>query len=392
MKVTPVDSIIRLFVILRPEGSYGAPISKSARSGWLGQADLEIGVPLAAVSFRLVSLLLAACFALPVCAAELHWKKLAPIPDALGFAGSFAGVSGGALLVAGGANFPDAMPWEGGAKVWQDDVFVLEKPDGAWRKAGRLPVPLGYGVAVSHARGLVCIGGSSREQHHGSVIVLRWAKGRLETELLLGLPEACANMSGALIGDTVFVAGGMARPDSTNTLDTFYSMNLSAKRPGWRKLEPFPGPGRMLATAGAHSGSLYLFGGASVHPGPDGKPVRDWRRDAYRYTPGRGWKRIADLPRVAVAAPSPAPVWNGKLLVIGGDDGSQVSTPPTAHSGFPRSVLAYDPKKDQWEQFSNAPFALVTTAAVPWSQRIVIPGGEVRPGVRSTEVWSLGPK
>ena len=49
--------------------------------------------------------------------AALTWKQLPPLPDKLGFAGSFAGVSGGALIVAGGANFPEAMPWAGGPKV-----------------------------------------------------------------------------------------------------------------------------------------------------------------------------------------------------------------------------------------------------------------------------------
>ena len=47
----------------------------------------------------------------------LHWSALPPLPDAHGFGGPYAGVSGGALLVAGGANFPDATPWENGAKV-----------------------------------------------------------------------------------------------------------------------------------------------------------------------------------------------------------------------------------------------------------------------------------
>lgn len=321
-------------------------------------------------------------------AAELRWEKLAPIPDALGFAGSFAGVSGGALLVAGGANFPEKKPWEGGAKVWHDKVFVLEKPDGTWRAAGRLPTPLGYGVTVSHRRGLVCIGGSDARQHHASTLVLRWVKGRLEVEPLIGLPESCANLSGALLGDTVYVAGGTTTPDATNALNTFYSMNLSSQRPGWRKLEPFPGPGRMLAVAGVHEGSFYLFGGAALKAGLDGKPGREWRRDAYGYTPGRGWKRLADLPRVAVAAPSPAPVVNGKLLILGGDDGAQVNTPAAEHQGFPREVLAYDPKADRWERAGEIPFSLATTPAVTWNNRLVIPGGEVRPGVRSTEVWS----
>lgn len=322
-------------------------------------------------------------------AAESRWKTLAPLPDRLGFAGAFAGVSGGALLVAGGANFPERMPWEGGAKVWHDDVFVLEKPDGEWRAAGRLPRPLGYGVAVTQRRRLVCIGGSDATQHHVSTFGFRWAKDHLETERLPDFPHACANMSGALLGDTVYIAGGIASPDSTNSLNTFFSMNLADKAPRWRRLESIPGLGRIFAAAGAHNGSFYLFGGAALKAGPDGKPVREWLRDAYRYTPGRSWKRVADLPRVAVAAPSPAPVVDGKLLILGGDDGAQLNTPPTEHKGFLRDVLAYDPITDKWERLDDTPFSFVTTTAVPWRNRTVIPGGEIRPGVRSPEVWAL---
>jgi len=92
-----------------------------------------------------------------------------------------------------------------------------------------------------------------------------------------------------------------------------------------------------------------------------------------------------------VAAPSPAPIVNGTLLVLGGDTGDQVNTPPTAHKGFPRDVLAYDAKKDAWRVAGEVPFSLVTTTAVEWNGHIVIPGGEARPGVRSPEVWTFGP-
>jgi len=97
---------------------------------------------------------------------------------------------------------------------------------------------------------------------------------------------------------------------------------------------------------------------------------------------------LADLPRVAVAAPSPAPVVDGRLLVIGGDDGAQVNTLPKEHKGFRRDVPAYDPKKDRWEHLGAAPFAQVTTSAVLWKDRIVIRSGEIKPGLRSPEVWS----
>jgi N-acetylneuraminic acid mutarotase len=321
-------------------------------------------------------------------AEPLTWKQLAPLPDKLGVAGAFAGVSGGALLVAGGANFPDKMPWDGGTKVWHDAVFVLEKPDGEWRVAGRLPEPLGYGVAVSHSRGLICVGGSDAQRHHASALVLRWFKGRLEIERLPDLPEHCANLTGALLGDTLYVAGGLKTPTATNALNTFFSLDLTAKQPSWRTQEPWPGSARMLATAGALDGSFFLFGGTALKAGTDGKPVRKGLRDAWRYTPGRGWKRLADLPHAVVAAPSPAPLVNGRLLILGGDDGTQVNTLPAQHLGFRRDVLAYDPKTERWEQWGETPFAHVTTTAVQWKNQIVIPSGEIRPGVRSPAVWS----
>src|SRR3954453_19621561 len=68
-----------------------------------------------------------------------EWKHLPALPDAEGFAGSFAGVSNGALLVAGGTNFPGKKPWEGGAKAWYETVFVLENPNAQWKVAGKLP-------------------------------------------------------------------------------------------------------------------------------------------------------------------------------------------------------------------------------------------------------------
>src|SRR6187549_1212241 len=86
-------------------------------------------------------------FAIP-CPAQ-QWGKLPPLPEPLGVAAAFAGVSNGALIVAGGANFPDKMPWEGGKKVWNDRIWVLEKPDGQWREAGRLSRPLAYGVSLT---------------------------------------------------------------------------------------------------------------------------------------------------------------------------------------------------------------------------------------------------
>ncbi|GDY19489.1 hypothetical protein LBMAG56_08340 [Verrucomicrobiota bacterium] len=321
-------------------------------------------------------------------ASPLAWTALPRIPDREGFAGSLAGVSGGALLVGGGANFPGKKPWEGGTKVWHDSVFVLEKPEGAWRRAGQLPRPLGYGVSVTYRDGVVCAGGSDERGHRTEVFRMEWRGDALKFSELPALPRPLANACGVVLSDTLYVLGGIETPLATNAMRAFLALDLARPDARWTELAPWPGPGRMLATAGVHAGSLFLFSGTALNAGADGKPVRELLRDAFRFTPGKGWQRLADLPRVAVAAPSPAPVVDGQLLVLGGDDGAQLRTPPTEHRGFPRDILAYDSRTDRWKTLGTVPFSLVTTAITEWRGRIVIPGGEQRPGVRSTEVWS----
>jgi hypothetical protein len=146
----------------------------------------------------------------------------------------------------------------------------------------------------------------------------------------------------------------------------------------------------MLAVAGAVDAEFFLFSGTSLSPGPDGKPRREYLRDAWRYTPDHGWRRLAELPRAAVAAPSPAPLLGGRLIVLTGDDGSRVGfQPPSEHPGFARDALAYDRRSDRWVNVGPTPFSRATVPVVSWRGQWVIPSGEVRPGVRSPEVWTF---
>lgn len=316
---------------------------------------------------------------------------LPKLPDQEGFAGPFAGVSGGALVVGGGANFPDKKPWEGGKKVWYDGVFVLEKPDGEWKPAGKLPRPLGYGVSVTHGNGVVCVGGSDAERHYPDAFRLEWKGGKLTTTALPALPTPLANACGALVGDVLYVAGGQEKPDATSTTKAVYRLDLSVARPKWEEVEACPGGGRMLAVAAGFDGSFWVVGGVDLVAGKDGKAERRYLTDAYRYTPGKGWKRVADVPRPVAAAPSPAPADAAGFYLLGGDDGTQVGVAPDKHRGFGKTVLRYDTSTDKWVEAGEVAAPRVTVPCVRWGKEWVIPSGEVRPGVRSPEVSAFTP-
>ncbi|MES2594766.1 MAG: galactose oxidase [Verrucomicrobiota bacterium] len=325
---------------------------------------------------------------LPALVSAADWAPLPSLPDKEGFAGAFAGVAGGALIVTGGTNFPDKMPWEGGTKTWYDQVHVLTEPEGTWKVMGKLPKPNGYGVSLSTGEGMVVIGGGDASAHFKEVVRLNLSAEKITTESLPALPKPCAFMAGVENLGTLYIAGGIEHPADTAAMPTFWSLDLTKTGNDWKELPPCPGPARILASMAAVDGAIYLFSGAALKPGPDGKPAREWLKDAWRYTAAEGWKQLADMPHVSVAAPSPLPARDDQFLLIGGDDGLNVNfEPKEKHPGFPRRLMAYDPKTDRWTEASVLPFSLVTTPAVEWRGRIVIPGGEARPGKRSPEVW-----
>lgn len=332
--------------------------------------------------------LLASMLAAPQASAQVG-TALPPLPGTPGVAGAFAGVSGGALVVAGGANFPERPPWEGGRKAWSDRVLVLDRPDGRWRDAGKLPRPLGYGVSATHRGRLICVGGSDASGHHAEAFALRWDGSRLTREALPPLPAPLANSCGALVGDVLYVAGGLESPESATTSRSVHRLDLAARVPAWEAVPPCPGPGRMLAAAGSFAGSFWLFGGVDLVRDGD-RVVRRYLADAYRYDPRGGWSRLPDLPHPLAAAPTPAATDRTGLHLMGGDDGSHYTPEPRAeHPGFDPGILRFDPGAGKWTVAGRLPSARVTTPLVPWKGLWVVPSGEVRPGVRSADVWAL---
>jgi N-acetylneuraminate epimerase len=323
-------------------------------------------------------------------AEALKWRPLAPLPDPIGVAAPFAGVSGGGLLVAGGAHFPKGMPWEGGAKVWTDRVWFLQNKNGEWTAAGGLPRPRAYGVGVTYLGKVWCVGGSDATRHYPDVCSLEWRGGSLVHTAAAPLPVPLANAAGAVDGEgTLYVACGSEAPGETAASNRLFAASLRDKELRWRELPPLPGEPRLLPVAAIHGGVFYLFGGAALDPGSS-KTVRRYLRDCWRYSPADGWHRIADLPAPTVAAASPAPFVKGHLWVLAGDDGSLTGfAPVAAHPGFPGAMYAYDPGTDLWHSGGRVPAPRVTLPCVEWGEDFVLPSGEIRPGVRSPEVWCL---
>jgi MFS family permease/N-acetylneuraminic acid mutarotase len=364
------------------------------RKGAAGEAILPpVGRPVTALALVLAWMLLAS----PASATGadpprdvFRWRPWPPLPEPLGLAGPFAGVSGDALIVAGGAHFSEALNRQAGPKPCSDTVFVLQEPDGGWVVGGRLHRPLAHGLSVTTRTGVVCAGGSDAGRHEAGVFRLKWEDGQLHTTPLPDLPRPCAFLCGALLGDILYVAGGLETPTAATALKTFWALDLAADPLRWQELEPWPGPERMAAVAAAQDESFFLISGVRLQPGPTGKVVRESLTDAYRYTPGRGWRKITAVPRPVVGAPSPAPtVGHEHFFVLGGDDGAQPALPwAQRQPRFPRQVLAYDTRRNAWTVRGQLPFSHIGVPQVSWRGYTVLAGGESRPGQSAADVWA----
>lgn len=399
----------------------------------------------------------ASCFGANV--TKLEWTKLPPLPPAAGqakqpgVAGPFAGVHGDALIVAGGANFPDKLPWDGGAKVWWKDIWVLEGLSGTsprWvnDRTFSLPRPLGYGISVDTPEGVIVAGGHDADQCYEQVYLLSW-DGRartLQRTELPSMPKALSFMAGALVGRTLFVAGGQTTMKNPVPSKSFWALDLSKRGAAmkWEVLPSWPGPARVLPVAAAQRGAsgmeFFLFSGRVPEAGRPTKILSD----AYAYDPAKkAWRELppvgAGLPGVgakglSVMAGSATAVGESEILLFGGDRGElfleleahdlaitaaranlakaaaeeqavlnrQIEERLMAkrkiydsHSGFAREVLAFDTKRNTWRSAGTTPQEIapqVTTLAVKYRDAILLPSGEVKPGIRTPDVVRVVPQ
>lgn len=311
------------------------------------------------------------------------WVDLRALPGAI--SGQFAGVSHGALLVVGGSSF-EKPPYDGGVKRWHDSILVLEPGASQWRTFGASG-PLGYGGSVSWRDSLVIAGGSNGASHFREVRRIEWKNGKPEITSLPSLPEPVANCEAALIGDVMNVFGGQETPAATQASGALFSLDLAHPVKGWQRLEALPGPGRILPVFAAIEGELYVFGGAELTP-----KGRRYLHDGWRWRKGEGWRSVAKPPFAMVAAPAVA-IGQG-IVVFGGDDGenaARIEELRERHPGFHTEIYEFQPVAQTWTKRGVLPLGLVTTTAVIWQDRVVIPGGEDRPGHRSARVlsWSF---
>ncbi|MFO7937819.1 MAG: sodium/solute symporter [Kiritimatiellia bacterium] len=358
----------------------------------------------------------------------ISWSQLTEIPDSIGLGGAFVGLHNNALIIAGGTNFPEGPPWKNGPKAWHKSIYVLEQENDktVWHTASDLEKPLAYGVSISTDQGLICIGGCNDGRYSVDVFILQWdsTAKKIIRKNLPSLPQPLAYAAGALVEDTIYVAGGKNAVDASPGND-FLSLDLSKISVGpvphralgapgegtrptktgsavatkelsgntqWQTLSSFPGKKRINPLAAAQSDGFgehfYIFGGMGESRDENGETEKVYLRDAWRYSPVKdAWKKLKSLPR-PVRSSTCLAIGQSQILIFGGPDGTQPEQNRLEdHPGFPTDILAYHTITDTWTERGEIPVSPAVTSAVMWNGKIVIPTGEIRPAVRTPKVW-----
>lgn len=351
---------------------------------------------------------------------KLQWTVAAELPvaanetKALGVAGAVVGMHKRKLVIAGGANFPDAMPWLGGKKKYEDALYVYAKKKNGitLQQQTKLPFTLAYAASCTTEKGIVVAGGENESGLSNKTFLLRLTNNGFifSIENLPDLPFAVTNASIAVNGQNVYLAGGEMANGVSDHLLVLDLNNLGA---GWQQLPAIPEP-VSHAVLLSKGNDLFLIGGRKKNS----TGISDLYNTVFAFDLlTNQWTEKKSLPH-ALSAGTGA-VYKNQLLVFGGDKGEtfhrteeliaaintatdeatkkkltdEKTVLQSGHPGFSKEILLYNVINDSWDVIGNIPYVTpVTTTAVTWNNCFFIPSGEIKAGVRSPYILRIKPQ
>ena len=343
-----------------------------------------------------------------------------------GVSASYAALIDDNLLVAGGCNFPDKLGFEGGKKVFYDEILLFNKTQNQWQTIGKLPEAAAYGVSVAIPDGYLWIGGQTATNSLANCYKVQYSKEKaLTLNSFPALPEPLDNFSGASVGSKVFVAGGNASGKASNKV--FYINTATDKE--WKQLPDFPGDARVQPVLAAiekdNDTLLYVlggfFGGDATKTPTMGEKVlafslkqQQWHEVALQENPN---KEIFSLTGATALA-----IDNRYIACFGGvnhslfintitdlyhlgkdtsltdeqrkqknyDYMSHYMTQPIAYYKFNQECYLFDTHTKQWSVLNTQPdFARAGATLVGTPSEFYLIQGELKPGVRSPKTYKL---
>ena len=358
---------------------------------------------------------------------KINWNTLSEMPPSsgdtvqYGLAGLLAGTLGNKIVVGGGSNFADKKPWLGGTKLYYDDIFVFsvdENKTSNWEQAElKLPLKMAYSACVSTNDAIYCLGGEDATQPLNLAIKIYFENNQLQIEELPKLAFAVSNAGAAIIGTKLYLAGGN---DSVNATNHFQMLDLSSVESGWKILPELIEAESHAVVANQSDGDeycIYVLGGRNKTG-----ETSTFLSAVQKYSPKENkWKTVGFLQlegkeSFGLAAGTGLAYSEHQILLFGGDRGNifnrterfnnaiaeetdsakrdEILTEKIAsldnHPGFNKEIYSFETQTEKLRQVGEIPgLSQVTTTAFWFDGKVIIPGGEIRPGVRTPKISEL---
>ncbi|TCV09867.1 hypothetical protein EDC17_103923 [Sphingobacterium alimentarium] len=326
----------------------------------------------------------------------------------IGVAGPITGIIDDKLIIMGGANFPDKMPWDGGIKAYQKAYYVYQiSADGQLEliSTSYNVDSLAYSANVSDQGFIYAVGGERNGLATTDVVRISLRNEQLVMENLPSLPIALTNGSAAIIKGYLYFVGG---ENSDLVSKRIYRLNLKSPNEAWEDFVDLPAPVSHSISLAAQDANLIVIGGR--------KRNTNAKSDIYKtvYSIDVKTKKLNQLPTLPEPlAAGTAVNYKGNLIVIGGDNGetfhqveqliADINTSSdeesknrlikeknalqSSHPGFSKKVYQLKQGQQKWELLHlDSGESPVTTTALLKDNLIIIPSGEIKAGVRTNQI------
>lgn len=360
---------------------------------------------------------------------NIEWEKMSTVglegDLGKGVSASYAALIDGKIIVAGGANFPGKLGFEGGTKALYDEIVMYNSETESWNVIGKLPEKSAYGVSIALSKeAAVWIGGNSDSASLKTAYKVMLNDGSLSLEPFVSLPVAIDNFAGCAINNKLFVAGGVANGIPSNSA----YMLIVGMDNKWIQLPDFPGIARVqpIMSAVEIDGKeyVYLLGGFF---GGDKDNAPTMLTDILRLdVQTNEWKKVgeqidSDTKQPFSLGGATAVALDNRYIIcfggvnydvfldaittqynIGNDDtlspeekgasnlefSKNYMTQPIEYYNFNKECRVFDIHNGTWtiiDVTSNAARAGATM--VYDGNEVALVQGELKPGVRSADTW-----
>lgn len=383
------------------------------------------------IIFMMTLIVIISCNAKNVKEMNIEWEKMSTVGlgEGLekGVSASYAALIDGKIIVAGGANFPGKLGFEGGTKALYDEIVMYNSETESWNVIGRLPEKSAYGVSIALSNEeAVWIGGNSDSSSLKSAYKVMFNDGSLSLEPFVSLPVAIDNFAGCAINNKLFVAGGVANGAPSNSA---YMLILGVRNK-WIQLPDFPGVARIQPVMSAveidGKEYVYLLGGFF---GGDKDNAPAMLIDILRFdVQANEWEKVGEqldsgTNQLFSLGGATAVAWDNRYIICFGGVNHDVfldaittqynisnndtlsaeekgeknlefskhyMTQPIEYYNFNKECRVFDTHKGAWSTIDNTSNAARAGATIVYDgNEVVLVQGELKPGVRSADTWKV---